>query len=177
MYKYKLKFTRLQNELLRLLCIKAGERLNQRQIAKLLDSTPTGIAKALKGIDFAEIEKSRTMNLNLVSLRRDQETLIKKRIENQKLVYESGLVDYLSEQYPGSTIILFGSYSRGEDTHDSDIDIAIIGSKEKDISLRVFEDCLERVININYYGSMAGIKKELRENLCNGIVLSGAIEL
>lgn len=177
---YKLKFTLLQNEIFRLLCINAGEKLNQRQIAKHLKATPTGIAQALQGLikeNLVKVEKSSTMNLNLVFLNRDQKTLKLKQIENLKQINESSLAEHLEEAFPGTTIILFGSYCRGEDTLTSDIDIAIIGAKPKSIALISYEKLLERKINLNYYDSLKAIDKELRENLCNGIVLAGAIEL
>lgn len=176
---YKLKFTRLQNEIFRLLCIKAGGQLNQRGIAKLLEVSPTAIAKAIKGLgDLVKIEKSETMNLNLIQLNRDNPKAIAlKRAENLKQIYDSGLVDYLGEKFPGSAIVLFGSYSLGEDVVGSDVDIAIIGSKKKEINLNKFEKKLITEIMINFYGDLHQINKELRENIINGITLQGRIEL
>ena len=42
---YKLKWTRLQSEILRLLCIKSGQILNLRGIANCLKVSPTAVAK------------------------------------------------------------------------------------------------------------------------------------
>ncbi|MBN2457778.1 nucleotidyltransferase domain-containing protein [Candidatus Woesearchaeota archaeon] len=100
-----------------------------------------------------------------------------KRADNLLLIYECGLFNYLEKEFAGATIILFGSHSRGEDTINSDIDIAVIGRKDKKINVDVFEKKLERKININFYDTFKGIHKHLKENLCNGIVLSGGIEL
>jgi len=181
MNRYKLKFTRLQNEIFRLICIKAGESLNQREIAKKLNVSPTAIAKALQDLEKRGLvlnKKDKTMNLNLVELNRDKEGVINlKRIENLKMFYESGVVNYLEEKFPGSVIILFGSYSYGEDTTQSDIDIAIIGCKEKEMNLDKFEDLFEKEIRINFYESFGKIHKHLRSNIFNGIVLSGRIGL
>lgn len=178
---YKLKFTRLQLEIFRLLCIKAGDKLNQRQIAKNLKISPTAIAKSLPTMEkegLIKVTRNANINLNYVELNRDnQKTMLLKRAENLKLIYELNLVDFLEEEFPGTTIILFGSYSRGEDTTTSDIDIAIIGAKEKHIDLSIFEKKLERKILINHYQKLKEVHKELRENLCNGIVLAGGIEL
>ena len=178
---YKIKFTTLQLEILRLLCIKAGERLNQRQIAKLLKVSPTAIAKSISELEKESLivkEKQKDMNLNLIMLNRNNKKAMQlKRAENLKLVHEAGLNEFLEEEFPGATIILFGSYSRGDDTTTSDIDIAVIGRKEKKILLRNFEKLLEREININFYPSLKNVHKELKENLCNGIILSGGVEL
>lgn len=82
------------------------------------------------------------------------------------------------------TVILFGSYSRGDDVwinetegHKSDIDIAIIGTKGKEIKLTRFDKLLERTIIINFYPSFKEIHKHLRDNILNGILLSGSVDL
>ena len=178
---YKLKFTILQQKIFRLLCIKAGEKLNQRQIAKLLKVSPTAIAKSIPKLEKENLiikEKQKNMNLNLIMLNRNNKISMQlKRTENLKLIHEAGLNEFLEEELPGATIILFGSYSRGDDTTSSDIDIAVIGRKEKAIILGNFEKRLERKIILNFYPSLKEVHKELKENLCNGIVLSGGIEL
>jgi len=178
---YKLKFTRLQNEIFRLLCVKVGESLNQRTISKKLNVSPTAVSKALIDLEkenLITIKKDKNMNLNLVELNRDSEGVIDlKRIENLKMIHESKVINYLEELFPGSVIILFGSYSYGEDTIKSDIDIAIIGSKEKEMNLEKFEKLLEKEIRINFYDRFNEIHKHLRSNLFNGIVLVGRIDL
>jgi predicted nucleotidyltransferase/biotin operon repressor len=181
MAMYKLKFTRLQNEIFRLLCIKTGEKISQRQAAFFLGVSTTAVAKAIPLLEkegLIKVHRDKRMNLNQVELERDNaHALEMKKAENLKLVSESGLSDFLEEKFAGCTIILFGSYSRGDDTVESDIDIAIIGSKQKAVDLSVFEGILEREVIIQFYGSLKGINKELRENIVNGIVLAGRIEL
>ena len=83
----------------------------------------------------------------------------------------------MEKEFAGATIILFGSYSRGDDTTSSDIDIAVIGRKDKNIKLTDFDKDLERTIFINFYPSFKEIHKHLKENLFNGIVLAGGIEI
>lgn len=178
---YKLKFTRLQARIFELLCTKSGEKLSQRQIAICLKVSPTAVAKALSQLLAADIaikKRERSMNLIMVSLNRDSQKILQlKRIENLKSIYSSGLLEFLEDNLPGATIILFGSYSRGEDTITSDIDVAIIGRSEKSLELKSFENTLERRINLNFYISFDKINKELKENLCNGIVLAGGVTL
>jgi predicted nucleotidyltransferase/biotin operon repressor len=165
----------------RLLCIKTGSSLNQRIIAELLKVSPTAVAKAIKLLEKegrVTVEKSKRMKLNTVVLNREEsKTMAFKRIENLKLIYESGLADFLEEKFAGGTIILFGSYSRGEDTLDSDIDIAVIGRKEKELDLSNFERMLERPIYLQHYESFRKIHGNLRENILNGIILAGSVEL
>lgn len=178
---YKLKFTKLQNEIFRLMCIKAGRGLNQREIAKLLKVSPTGVSKALKLLakeGLVKVEKNPRIKLLSVQLNRDNpKAAALKRAENLKMIAESGLEEFLESNFPGCAIILFGSYSLGEDTVDSDIDIAVIKSKEKDIDLTSFEKMLERRIAIHYFENLNSTGKNLKNNILNGITLQGGIEL
>lgn len=175
----KLQFTQLQSRIFRILCQHAGENLSFASVASLSDSTPAGAAKAINTIaqDLVIIRKDPKINLTHVSLARTRIAQQFKRTENLQQIYECGLIELLEEKHPGTTIILFGSFSRGEDTVRSDIDIAIIGAKPKDIPLIPHQQTLARKISIQYYSSLQEIDKELRENLCNGIVVAGGVEL
>ncbi len=176
---YKLKWTRLQSEIFSLLCLKAGEKLSQREISKILKVSPTAIANSLdklKNHNLIKIEKLKT--INFISLNRDEPKAMElKRVENLKNIYLSNLLDYLEVELAGGTIILFGSYSRGEDTNTSDIDIAVIGRKDKLLKLEGYEKNLNREININFYNSWNEIHKNLKDNILNGIILQGSVEL
>ncbi len=176
---YKQELTPLQEEILKVLCIRAGERLNQNMLAKRLDVSQAGISKALDLLNKLEYiiqEKDKEGGRWSIQLNRDNKDVIRlKRVINLELLYKSKIVEYLEEYFPGRTIILFGSYSRGEDVYNSDIDIAIISSK-KNIDLVKFENMLDKKIVLNFYKSL-NIDKELKENLFNGVVISGGIEL
>ncbi len=182
MNTYKLKWTRLRTEIFRFLCIKAGQNFNLRGIAKFLSVSPTAVSNSLsdlKRADLIKIESSKTMNLMSIEFNRDNQKAIEfKRAENLRLIYESGIVNFLEGKFQGCTIILFGSYSKGEDTLNSDIDIAIIGTKGKEVEdeLSNFDKRLERTINVNFYKSW-NITPNLRNNILNGIVLRGSVEI
>jgi len=183
---YKIKWTRVQSEILRFLCIRAGQTFNLRGIARPLKVSPTAVSNALKELnEVVSVESSKTMNLMSICLNRNNKQAIEfKRIENLKLIYESGLSDFLYHEFPGCDIILFGSYSKGydvwaEETKEdrSDIDIAIIGAKEKKVDVKKFDRLLERSIHLNFYGSWKDIHKDLKDNILDGITLSGGIQL
>ena len=185
---YKVKWTRLQAEIFRFLCIKAGQTLNLRGIARPLKVSPTAVSNALAELEkekFVTVKKSKTMNLLSIEFNRDNQQAIEmKRVENLKMIYQSGLSEFLFNKFPGCTIILFGSYSKGEDLgigeteeNRSDIDIAIIGTKGKETDLTKFDKMLEKTVFINFYKSWNDIHKHLKENILNGINLSGGVEL
>ena len=151
---YKLKLTNLQQDILRLLFIKVGLKLNQNQIAKLLKVSPPAVMKALPLLEkenLLTINQEKESKRLLIELNRDNHQMMQlKRADNLKQIYETGFADFIEKECAGATIIIFGSYSRGEDTINSDIDIAVIGREEKNISLEKYENMLERKININY---------------------------
>ena len=178
---YKQRFTVLQQEILRVLFVKLGDVMTMRQIAQLLSVSPPAVAKALPGLaekEYVKLAQDKETKRWSVELNRDSPRAVQlKRVDNLKQVYESGLADMLIREFAGGTIILFGSFSRGEDTLSSDIDIAVIGRKEKEVDLEKFNLLIERTINVQFYYSFEKIHKHLRENLCNGIVLAGGVEL
>lgn len=175
----KLKFTRLQNEIFRLLCMKAGEPLTQFEVARELGVSATAVSKSLpllkaEGLIKAEKKHGRIF----IELDRESRKAVELKLtENLRILFESGVVPALEERFPGSAIMLFGSYSKGEDTVKSDIDIAVIGSKANDARLDAFEKAVARRVSLQFYDSFAGIRKELKENILSGILLAGRIEL
>jgi predicted nucleotidyltransferase len=176
---YKINFTVGELELLAYLSLHAGEKLSQREAAKALKVSPTAVANAVKTLtaqNLLNLEPTKT--INFISYNRDDpKAIMLKKIENQKQLLASGLAEHLEEQLAGATAVLFGSYAKGEDTTKSDIDIAIIGRKPKTLQLQPFEKQLLRSINLNYYNSWTEIHKHLRNNILNGIVLFGGVDL
>ncbi len=176
---YKLNFTILELELFSFLSLRAGEEFSQRELAKILRASPTAVSSAVKKLEKKGLIKlKKTKTINFISFNRDNpEAIQRKMIENLKNIHTANLVSFLEEKFPGATIILFGSYSKGEDTKDSDIDIAIIGRKRKIINLERYEKILAREINLNFYESWKEIHKYLKNNILNGIILVGGVDL
>jgi len=158
-----------------------GENYNQREIAKYLKVSPTAVAKALKVLskeNLIKVSKNNSSGISKIELNLDDRKVFEmKRSDNLRTIYKSGLFDFLEEKFVGKTIVLFGSYAFGEDTKDSDIDIAIIGSKEIDLDLRKFEKIFGKEIRVQFYENLKDIHKNLKESLFNGIILSGGFEL
>ncbi len=176
---YKQELTLLQQGILRALSVKAGLSLNQNGLARILNVSQPAIAKALpklEKLEYIRTKKEEAGRWSIELNRESKKVIQKKRLINLEQVYKSGLVEFLEENFPGKTIVLFGSFSKGEDTINSDIDIAML-SKEKKIQLTKFEKIFEKTIFLHFYNSLKELNKELRENICNGIVLVGGIEL
>ena len=178
---YKEKFTSLEREILRFLFINTGKNFNQRLIANSINVSPTAVSNSIKRLvkkDLIKVKKDKISKTLEIDLNLDNsKAYYLKRVENLKMIYDSGLVDFLIEKNPGTTIILFGSFSRGEDIFSSDIDIAIIGSDRKNISLEKYEKILFKKISLQYYNSFNEIHKNIKEGLLNGILLKGGVQL
>jgi len=98
-----------------------------------------------------------------------------KMIYNIKSIYKSGLSNFLKGELFPKCIILFGSYRRGEDFEDSDIDI-FIECKEEKLDLTHFEKILKRKIQLHFKNNFSDYSKELKNNIINGIVFEGFLE-
>ena len=138
------------------------------------------VMKAVRGLTSLKliifhIDKSGRSEISLDF--NNENVVYMKRIFNLNSIYDSKLSSFLENKFPSATIVLFGSYARGEDTLKSDIDIAIIGAKEKDVGLERYEKILEREIILQFYDSFSKVHKNLKENIFNGVVYSGGIEL
>lgn len=98
-----------------------------------------------------------------------------KMIYNLSSLLESGIIRFIEEKLTPNSIVLFGSYSRGEDTEDSDIDLFVECDKE-DINLNKFEKKLNRKIQLHFKKNFVQYPKELKNNIINGIVIRGFLE-
>jgi predicted nucleotidyltransferase len=161
--------------------MKAGTSVNARNIAVHLEVSPPAVSKALPLLEkgnYISVSKDKDSKRLSISLNRDNSYILwLKRADNLKQLYESKFVQILYNQFPEATVIVFGSYAFGEDTATSDIDLAIIGAKEKELNLKTYEKVLERSIRINYYNSFQDLDKHFLNNLLNGIILKGGVEL
>ena len=70
---------------------------------------------------------------------------------NIRQLFKSDLIDFLKNNLANLTsIILFGSLAKGEDSQESDIDILIIG-KQKHLGIGEFEDKLNKEITLHFF--------------------------
>ena len=98
-----------------------------------------------------------------------------KTISNIQSIIEKRLIKYIQDKLMPKSIVLFGSYARGEDTEESDIDI-FVECKSKKISLEKFEKELNRKIQLHFKQDFTKYPKELKNNIINGVTLSGFLQ-
>ena len=110
--------------------------------------------------------------------RENEKFKIHKIFHNRIQLEESGVISYLERELYFSTIILFGSRIRGEDTEKSDYDIAVFCPEKKNIDIHEYEKKLKAPIQLfvfdaNDYRRLHDKKNGLLKNITDGIKLSG----
>lgn len=123
------------------------------------------------------IIKKHKKNLVTISANTENIEFIRaKRIFNLSQLYNSSMVDFLIEYYlQPNAIIVFGSYSRGEDIERSDIDITVITNKKDIPNLTKFEKMLKRKVHLLAL-SYENMSQEFYRNIINGITLYGYLK-
>ncbi len=153
-----------------------NRQFHLRELSRLTKlSLPSIITATDKLAQENIITKTKGAVLTTVAANRESNSFLwHKRLYNLESVYQSGIIEFLVSRYHHpQAIILFGSYSRGEDTEKSDLDIAILGRNEAHPSLKEFEQKLRRSISLHHI-TLENVSKEFKANLANGIVLEGS---
>ena len=152
------------------------KEFHARELSRKTDLSIFAVLEAIKKLSKEKLVTFyKKGNMKIVKASQSTAFTRAKRVRNLEKIYESGVVDYLSHVYDKpETIILFGSYSRGDDIENSDIDIAIITREHKEANMGKFEKILSRNISLHEI-DLKKTSKEFHNNLTNGIALEGAL--
>lgn len=151
-----------------------------REYAKINKLSPSTSSKYL---DFfykkKMLMKKEEHNLTLYKSNEESEDFRDiKKFWNIKKIKESGILDFLEENLNTKGIIVFGSTANGLDNKSSDIDLFAMSSVKKEIKLETFEKILKKKIQLFIMDKKElKSKKEFANNVLNGIVIKGYIEL
>lgn len=149
-----------------------------------------GVAKANIGNILNEFQEAGIIGIEKLSkiwrIRSNQTNWLyvrSKIVYNLNFIYKSGLVEFLVDFFKNpKAVVLFGSFRKGEDISNSDIDIAIESIEAKGyetIGLRElseFERSIGRKIQIHLF-NRESIDINVFNNIANGILLWGFLEV
>ena len=149
-----------------------------------------GVAKANIGRMLEEFQEIGLISIEKLSkiwrIRSNQTNWIYVRSKiayNLNFVYKSGLVEFLVDYFKNpKAIVLFGSYRKGEDMSNSDVDIAIESGEAKKYQIIGLRDLLEfekiigRRIQIHIF-NRENMDIGVFNNIANGILLWGFLEV
>ena len=158
--------------------INPSKKLRVRQIEREIKIPLPSVIRYVKELEKEKILKNEIIGETkfFTSNKNSKFFLREKKLYNIKSL--NPLIDFFIEEYSNPSIILFGSYSRGEDIETSDIDLYIESFSKKELNLEKYEKKLMRKIQIFKYKNIKEIKnKELINNILNGIRLTGYIEV
>lgn len=135
------------------------------------------VRKALKDLEekgFVESDKKSKMTFYSPA---DEKFRKAKKMINLENLQSSGLIERLEKELRPEAVVLFGSYLEGRDSEDSDIDLAVIGGREKNLDIEEFEEKLGRQIQLTEIEDLKEENSEFRNTLANGLVLQGYLEV
>ncbi|MBW2976933.1 nucleotidyltransferase domain-containing protein [Candidatus Woesearchaeota archaeon] len=156
-----------------------------REIAKETGLSTTAVTgkHSLKELHESGIIKLEKTNLT-TNVRANMESdayRFYKKIFNLYRLERYAVIEKLKEGFQAEAIVLFGSFAKGEDAEESDIDILIITNrKEDEISsdfLKNWEKTLNRKISLQVLPSLQKSSKEFKNAVANGIVLDGYLKV
>jgi len=144
-----------------------------RELARKLNLSPTTVLKLLAPLMKKDLLKTKKEGKNtIIASNYDNELFIfYKKWSNLVLLIDSEIISEIKVNNPNS-IVLFGSYSIGEDTEKSDIDIATDVNVK--INIEKYETILKRKIQIHNINN--SINPLLLENIKQGILLYGVMK-
>lgn len=156
-----------------------------REISRILELSPSTSSKYLNLFVKESLleKKEERMHILFRANTNNKNYKTKKINYNIEKIKKSGIIEYLEKEfnYP-KAIILFGSYAKGENTKNSDIDIFIQSETIKEPQVKEYEKKLKVEIQLFIYNEkklklMKKTNKELFNNIINGIKLQGFIEV
>jgi predicted nucleotidyltransferase len=152
-----------------------------REAAEIADVSPS---TAKRFLDFYEANGFlvRERKANLALFRANVENNSLRLMKTAMFLFKARpLTKHLTEAYPGSSVVLYGSCARGEDGPDSDVDILIVGRRAEKTDLLRYEEMLGRRINTIVYDPQEWEERAEEDRpfyervLVDGIVLHGTL--
>ncbi len=155
-----------------------------REIARITKKNPVTVKRFLSEFvkrGILSLKKERKFHFYRSNSENLEYRELKRQYNKEKLI-DSGLIDFLKKEFNLPVIILFGSYERGEDNKNSDVDICIITETEKQINLEVYEKYINRKIQLHVFSNKKFKKlrlknKELFSSIINGYKIYGLVEV
>lgn len=153
-------------------------KFHLRELERITKLSMPGVRKIVRKLEKEGllISKKEKVVINFYASRNEKFTALK-RSYNIYSVFISGLLNFLRKEYEEpEAIVLFGSFSRGEDISKGDIDISVVTSKHKSLNFSKFKNILSRDIKI-YEIKIENAESEFINTLANGVVLYGYLKV
>lgn len=153
------------------------EEIHIRGLSEEVEIPYPSVRKALKDLEeegFVESDKKSKMTFYSPA---DEKFRKAKKLINLEKLEDSCIKEHLEKELRPEAVVLFGSFLEGRDSEESDIDLAVIGGREKNLDLAEFEEELVRDIQLTQVENLKDENKEFRNTLANGLILQGYLEM
>ncbi|MCK5149996.1 nucleotidyltransferase domain-containing protein [Candidatus Pacearchaeota archaeon] len=154
-----------------------------RELARILKTNHTKVRNYLNKLlkeNYLKIKKDKIYSLYKANI--NKKFLNLKLYYNLEKIRKSKIMGDLEKFYDFPAIVLFGSYSQAVDDKKSDIDIFILSDIKEKFNTKKYKKILKKEISIHLHSKKEFEKlkinsKEFINSLCNGIILSGQLEV
>lgn len=155
-----------------------ASEVHLRELAETIDVSPGFVSKHISSLlEKGIVAEKREGNMRIFSADTSSSRYRRsKRAFNIREILISDLVPHLENRLYPDALVLFGSYLKGTDKEDSDIDIAVVDGRKETPDLSAYEKKFERRIKLTHI-SPNKAEPEFLETLANGLVLSGYLEV
>jgi predicted nucleotidyltransferase len=144
-----------------------------KEIGRRINLAPTSVRNHIKELMTSSLIKKKKAKPfdGFIGNRKNDDFIFYKRVYN--LYSLKKLTDFLVSSYYPKLVVVYGSYSLGEDVENSDIDILILTKTKGEINLKEFETKLKRKIHLLIIDDLKKIDTKLKKRIWNGMVLYG----
>lgn len=146
-----------------------------REISKKISLAQTSVRNHIKGFEKEEliIKKEAKPFDGFIANRENEKFVFYKQIYNLYSLFDVKME--IIQKIAPKAIILFGSYQKGEDVEESDIDLFIISKVKREIQLEKYEKKLLRKIHLTFIKDINELEGSIKNNAKNGWVIYGKI--
>lgn len=159
------------------------KKFSIRELSRILRINHTTVRQQLNRLAKEELLSFKKEGVySFYQLILSKKTLNLKQYYNLEKLRKSELIEGLEKIYDFPVIVLFGSYAFARDSIKSDIDICLISNIEKKFPIEKYEAVLNRKVSLhkfskNAWNNAKRLNPNLVNNICNGLVLSGELEV
>ena len=152
-----------------------------RGLAKETGLSTTAVIQAVEELSGFLIVEKTTITTDVKADVESEAFLFYKKVFNLYRLERYTIIQTLKDAYRAKTIVLFGSFAKGEDVEDSDVDILILTSHKDATGISNYiakcEKQLNRRINLHVLSSLENSSSEFKNAIANGIVLHGYVKV
>ena len=146
-----------------------------REVARKINLAQTSTRNNIRELEKQKliIRKTAEPFGGFVANRENEDFIEYKKIYNLYSLLE--VKKKINEEIHPKTLVLFGSYLRGEDIETSDIDLLVVSKIKKETDFSKQEKILKRNIHLTFVKDISDLDENLKKKARNGFVFHGEL--